>query len=300
MYTESQKLMNDEIVIAEALQGQVRIHAARTTAMVSEAQKIHNCAPTSAAALGRTMTVAALMASDLKNPNEHVKVRIDGKGPCGAINVQADGAGNVRGLIGNPGVHMVRSDGHLAVGQAVGINGSLTVSRDMGLKEPFTGIVPLQTGEIGDDFAYYYAVSEQTPSVVAVGVLIDTDLSVNSAGGLIFQLLPNAEEEIIEAVEKVAREMKHVSEYMKEERSVDDIVRELFPDAAILSHKPVQWYCDCSKDHFADALATLHDKDLKDMIEEDHGAEIVCDYCHKAYQFTEAELQQILEGKHRA
>lgn len=300
MYTENQKQMNDEIVIAEALGGQVRIHAARTTAMVSKAQQIHNCAPTSAAALGRTMTVAALMASDLKNPGEHVQVRIDGKGPCGAINVQADGAGNVRGMIANPGVHMVRNDGHLAVGEAVGTNGSLTVSRDMGLKEPFTGIVPLQTGEIGDDFAYYYVVSEQIPSAVAVGVLIDTDLSVKAAGGLIFQLLPNADEEVISAVEKTVREMKHVSEYMQEEKDVEEIIHQLFADAVILSHKPVRWHCDCSREHFADALATLHDKDLNAMIQEDHGAEIICDYCHKVYQFTQADLQQILEDKHRA
>ncbi len=155
-------MMKDEIVIAEALNGQVRIHAARTTAMVKEAAEVHHCWPTSAAAL------------------------------AGKISVQADGAGNGRGMIGNPEVYLSRADGHLDVGKAVGIDGTLSVSRDMGLKEPFTGVVALQTGEIGDDFAYYLVRSEQTPSVVAVGVLVGTDTKVKTAGGKINHLHPDA------------------------------------------------------------------------------------------------------------
>ena len=290
-------MMKDEIVIAEALNGQVRIHAARTTAMVKEAAEVHHCWPTSAAALGRTMTVTALMASDLKDPEEHVVVTIDGKGPAGKISVQADGAGNVRGMIGNPEVYLSRADGHLDVGKAVGIDGTLSVSRDMGLKEPFTGVVALQTGENGDDFAYYLVRSEQTPSVVAVGVLVGTDTKVKTAGGMIIQLLPDASEETIEAVEQVTKTMKPMTEYMDEGIEVEDLIRLLFPDAAILEHKPVQWHCGCSKEYYGELLLTLHEKDLKDMMEEDHGAEITCSYCEKQYRYSEEELKQLLEKK---
>lgn len=290
--------MKDEIVIAEALNGNVRIHAARTTAMVDEAQKAHKLYPTSCAALGRVMTVAALMASDLKDPKEHVVVKINGGGPVGSIQVQADGAGHVRGYVDNPDVYLTRKDGHLDVGKGVGTDGSLSVSRDMGLKEPFTGIVPLRTGEIGDDFAYYYAVSEQTPSVVAVGVLVNhNDMNVQAAGGMIMQLLPDAGEDVIEQVEAVSRTMKPMTQYMQEETSVEDVIRALFPDAVIMEHKPVEWHCDCSKDYFSEALSGLHENDLQDMINEDHGAEIVCHFCGKKYQFSEEELRQILASK---
>lgn len=293
-------MSKDEIVIADALQGQVRIHAAVTTAMVEEARKVHDCWPTSCAALGRTMTVGALMASDLKDPREHVSISINGQGPAGKISVQADGAGNVRGYINEPHVYLKREDGHLDVGKAVGTNGVLTVSRDMGLKEPFTGVVPLQTGEIGDDFAYYYAVSEQTNSCVAVGVLIGTDLRVADAGGLVIQLLPDATEETIEAVEAAVKVMKPMTQYMEEGKNCEDVIHLLFPDAVILGHKDVRWHCDCSREYFMDGMAALHAEDLQAMIDEDHGAEIVCQYCGKKYQLSEDDLRSILENKKRA
>ncbi len=288
--------MRDEIVIAEALNGAVRIHAAVTTAMVEEVRSLKEMYPTSCAALGRVMTANALMASDLKDPNARINVRIDGKGPVGTILSQADGEGNVRGFVDNPQVYLFRnSDGKLDVGQAVGRNGTLTVSRDLGLKEPFTGVVNLQTGEIGDDFAYYFAVSEQTPSVVGVGVLVDTDYSVKAAGGIIIQLLPNAPEEVIEAVEKAAGAMRPVSASVDQGMNAEEIIKELFPDAVILDHKPVQWRCDCSREHFARGLALIHEKDLQEMIDEDHGCETVCQYCGRKYQFTEEELKEILQ-----
>ena len=168
-------MMKDEIVIAEALDGQIRIHAACTTALVEHARKHHHCMPTSAAALGRTLTVTAIMASDLKGENEKVTAMFNGHGPAGTVLAQADAKGNVKGFIGDPNLYLVREDGHLAVGQAIGTDGNLTVSRDMGLKEPFTGVSKIQSGEVGDDFAYYFAISEQTPSVVGVGVLVSPD-----------------------------------------------------------------------------------------------------------------------------
>jgi molecular chaperone Hsp33 len=292
-------MIKDEIVIAEALNGAVRIRAAVTTAVVQEAQKLHEMYPTSCAALGRVMTANALMASDLKDANARINIRIDGKGPVGLIVSQADGAGHVRGYVDNPQVYLFRnSDGKLDVGQAVGHNGTLTVTKDLGLKEPFTGVVNLQTGEIGDDFAYYFAVSEQTPSVVGVGVLVDTDYSVKAAGGMIIQLMPDATEETIEAVEKVAKIMRPVSQSIDNGMTAEEMIKELFPDANILGTQPISWQCSCSKEHFGDALALVHEKDLEAMINEDHGCEAVCQYCGAKYNFTEDELKAILE-KHR-
>ncbi|MCR5450793.1 MAG: Hsp33 family molecular chaperone HslO [Solobacterium sp.] len=291
--------MKDKIVIASAMNHMVRIHAACTTALCQEADRLHDMYATSCAALGRTMTAAALIASDLKSPEEHVTVSIDGKGPVGRISVQADGQGNVRGYVQDPHVYLFReSDRKLDVGRAVGTDGTLTVSRDMGLKEPFTGVVKLVSGEIANDFAYYFAISEQTPSVVALGVLVDTDGSVRSAGGMFIQLMPGAPEEVISAVEQIAANMKPMSAYIDAGMTPEAIISELFEEPEFMEEKPVQWNCDCSKEHFADALMLVSEEDLLSLIEEDHGAETVCQFCSKKYQFNEAELREILE-RHR-
>lgn len=290
--------MKDEIVIADALEGQVRIHAACTTQLVEEARIHHHCMPTSAAALGRTMTVTAIMASDLKNPDEKITSVFNGHGPAGTVLAQADGKGNVRGFIGDPNLYLVREDGHLAVGQAIGTNGTLTVSKDLGLKEPFTGVSQIRSGEVGDDFAYYFAISEQTPSVVGVGVLVNPDGTIQAAGGLIYQLLPNASEEAIAFCESVASKQKPVSDLINESGSLDEIIRTYFPDAQMLDERNVQWHCDCSKQRFHAGLLTLQDTDLLEMIEEGKGAECVCQYCNTPYQFTTEELKEILDEKH--
>lgn len=290
--------MKDEIVIADALDGEVRIHAACTTQLVEEARKRHYCMPTSAAALGRTMTVTAIMASDLKSENEKITSIFNGHGPAGTVLAQADGSGNVKGFIGDPNLYLVREDGHLAVGQAIGTDGTLTVSRDMGLKEPFTGVSKIQTGEVGDDFAYYFAISEQTPSVVGVGVLVSNDGSVQAAGGLIYQLLPGASEEAIEACEKVARLQKPVSELMDSGMGLEEIICTYFPDANILEHRDVQWHCGCHKDRFYRSLMTLAESDIQEMIDDDQGAECVCQYCNTPYFFSTEELKKLLEDKH--
>ncbi len=289
--------MKDEIVIAEALNHEVRIHAAVSTQMAEEARKAQDSAATCTAALGRTLTVTALIASDLKRKEEHVRVRINGGGPIGTILTEGDGDGNVRGCGENMQYYAVKENGHLDVGKVVGTNGTLQVSRDMGLKEPFTGTVLLRSGEIGDDFAAYFMESEQVGSVVSVGVLVDTDSSVKAAGGMILQLLPNASEETIVQLEQITAHLKPMSETVAEGIEPEVLIKQLFPDAEILAHKPLRWHCDCSKEHFAQALSALRESDLSEMIEEDHGAEIVCHYCRKKYLFTEAELKEILENK---
>lgn len=289
--------MQDEIVIAEALDGAVRIHAARTTALVEEARKVHHCLATSAAALGRTLTVTAVMASDLKDPGEKVSCTFDGKGPCGMVNAQADSEGHVRGWIQNPSVYLTKPNGHLDVGKGIGTDGNLTVTRDLGLKEPFTGVVQIQTGEVGDDFAYYYAVSQQTPSVVAVGVLVNPDGEVIQAGGLILQLLPDAPEEVIETVEKITKQLRPMTELMAEGKTPEDVIHLYFDDADILETRPVEYACSCSKEHYHDAMKMLKKEDLQEMVDDGKPAEITCQYCGKKYVFSHEELAQILEEK---
>ena len=253
--------------------------------------------PTSAAALGRTLTATAIMASDLKSSAEHITATINGHGPAGTVLAQADGEGNVRGFIGDPNLYLVREDGHLAVGAAVGTDGNLTVTRDMGLKDTFTGMSALQSGEIGDDFAYYFAISEQTPSVVGVGVLVDPDGSIKAAGGLIYQLMPGADEEAIAFCEDVAAKQKPVSQLIESGMDLEEMIHTYFPDAQILAHKDVRWHCGCSRESFRASLSTLHDDQLKEMVDDGKGAEIICQFCNSRYFFDSQQIQQIREEK---
>ena len=196
--------MTDYIVRATAADGQIRAFAAYTKDVVEEARKRHDCWPTAAAALGRVLTIGSIMGSMQKNQDEKLTIQINGGGPIGTILVDCFPDGNVRGFVSDPHVHMTYNDtGKLAVGIAVGKEGTLKVIRDLGMKDDFAGTVNLQTGEIGDDFAYYFTVSEQTPSAVSLGVLVDTDNSVIAAGGLLIQMLPDAIEEDIEKVEAI-------------------------------------------------------------------------------------------------
>jgi molecular chaperone Hsp33 len=289
--------MNDEIVIAETGDGLVRIHAACTTAMVEEARKTHDCLATSAAALGRTLTVTAVMASDLKSDQERITSIFNGHGPAGTVLAQANGKGDVKGYISDPHIYLTRSDGHLDVGRAIGTDGNLTVTRDMGMSQPFTGVVKIQTGEVGQDFAYYYAVSEQTRSVVSVGVLVEPEGNVSAAGGLILQLLPDAGEETVERVEEVAKKLKPMTDLIREGKDMETIIHMYFPDAVILDHRPVRYYCGCSREHYHDALKVLKVSDLQEMIADDAPAEITCAYCEKKYIFPVDELKEILAEK---
>ena len=288
----------DELVIAEALNGMVRVRACRSTDLVEKMHMLHNTAPTSTAALGRVMTINTIMASDLKDPDAKCVVTINGHGPAGTIVSQATPSGKVRGFIGDPNIYLVKeSNGKLDVGKAVGTNGLLNVTKDLGLKEPFTGVVELQTGEIGDDFAYYFAVSEQIPSVVSVGVLVGYECHVRAAGGILIQMLPNASEEAYDIVENVAKTMKPVSSYIDSGMMPEEIIKTLFPDASILGRNDIGWECDCSKEHFMNAMSLISKEDIEEMICEDHGAHVKCQYCEKEYSFTEDDLKEVL-NKH--
>lgn len=290
--------MQDKLIKAVARNGNVRIYALRSTNLVEKARLQHDLWPTSLAAMGRLLSVTVMMASMLKEEDHSIIVQLNGGGPIGTCMVQAYGNGQVKGFVGDNEIYLKYNESNkLAVGLAVGNQGYLQVTKDMKMKDKFTGQVALQTGEIGDDFAYYFAVSEQTPSVVSLGVLVDTDYSCKASGGLLIQLMPNALEEDIVVVEEVVKHLQPISSLIEEGKLLEDIVTSLFNDAKILESKQVGWHCDCSKDRFKGALSTLKEEDLIQMIEEDHQAEVKCEYCNTKYIISEEELKFILGFK---
>lgn len=272
-----------------------RVFACQTTNLLEESRKKHGLWPTASAALGRMMSVTLMMAAMNKN-NEKMTVTINGGGPIGTMMVVTHGDGHIKGFVGNPEVHYTyNSNGHLAVGVAVGNQGTLQVIKDMGLKEPFCGTVPLQTGEIGDDFSYYFMVSEQTPSVVSVGVLVNDTNEILSSGGFIIQLLPEATEDDIVYIEEKMKDFPAVSSLIEEGKTPEDILKMLFEDVEITDKQDLFYTCDCSKEKMLAALSTIGKNELKKMIQEDHGCEMSCQFCNTKYQFSEEELQQLLE-----
>lgn len=292
--------MKDALCKALVLEERVRVLVARTTDMVQEARDRFDLHPCACAALGRTLSVGSLMGSMLKSDREMLTIAINGHGPIGSIIVDAYANGNVRGFCSDPHVKDVfKYEGKLDVGAVVGTDGTLTVTKDLGMEENFTGTVELVSGEIGEDFAYYFTLSEQTPTAVSVGVLIAPSGNVESAGALIIQMLPDATETDIQICEHVLQGLKPMSTIIKEydDSSLEQLVRDLFEDAKILETHPVSYWCPCDKDRMARALATLKNDQLQAMIDEDHGCEITCNFCNERYHFTEDELKDILEKK---
>lgn len=287
--------MSDKIIRGLALDGNIRVFVAKTTDLVSYAQSIHQTQPAATAALGRVMSIASVMASGLKDERQKLKIDIRGNGPLKNILVDANNQGHIRGLVGNPEAHGVNALGKLDVGGIIG-QGTLLVSHEFNGKTGFQSQVALQTGEIGDDFAYYFHQSEQLPSAVSVGVLVGEDGAVISAGVILIQVLPSAVESDISAVEHVLSGLKPVSTIMSE-MEAKDVALSLFSDMNILSETDVTYECTCSKEQMYDALRTLNVEDLNEMIHEDHGAQLECHYCHNKYQFTEADLVALVNDK---
>lgn len=286
--------MEDSLIKALACEGRVRVLIASSTNLCEEARKRHDCWPTAAVALGRVLTIGSIMGSMQKNKDEKLTIQINGGGPIGTILVDCFQDGTVRGFVGDPHVHMTYNDtGKLAVGIAVGKEGTLKVIRDLGMKDDFAGTVNLQSGEIGDDFAYYFTVSEQTPSAVSLGVLVDTDNSVIAAGGMLIQMLPDAMEEDIEKVEKIVARLKPMSALIHEGNSLEDILNEYFDEIEILEKQPIRFTCSCSKSAMKRALLTLSKDERNKLIEEDHGCEITCHWCNEHYTFSEDELREL-------
>ena len=287
----------DYIARAVSADGFIRIFACRTTDLAAEAARIHNLSATSAAALGRTLTAAALMGAMIKDNGTSVTIKIDGGGPIGQILAVTDNSSMVRGYVDNPHADAPsRADGHLDVAGVVGTDGFLTVTRDYGLKEPYSSSVPLATGEIGDDFTAYFAASEQTPSAVGLGVLVDKDLSVKCAGGFIVQLMPGATEEHIADIEKAMRNFKSVTEALSGGKTPEQIAESLVTDQTLFFYENIKtaYFCPCSKERMARALISLGKKELEAIIEEDHKAELSCRFCNNCYTFSEEELKKML------
>lgn len=287
--------MSDRLLKALAREGRVRIYICETTQLVQEAKERHDLWPTASAALGRVLNVGCMMGSNLKSEKEKLTIVINGGGPIGTIMADAFSDGSVRGFVGDGHVHYMYNDTNkLAVGIAVGTNGYLEVKKRMGLKEDFVGKIALQTGEIGDDFAYYFALSEQTPSIVSVGVLVEEDNSIIASGGLLIQMMPDANEEDISFSETLVQSLRPISTMLQQGMSLEDILSTLYDDVKVLEQRELAFRCECSHDKMEAAIATLSKEELKSMIEEDHGCEINCQFCGSSYPFNEEELHEIL------
>lgn len=292
--------MKDYALIAYAYDQSVRIYVATSTNLVEEARKIHQTWPTATAALGRTLTVSAMMGMMYKE-GERITLRVKGDGPIGSLLVESNPLGEVRGEIQNPFVYIKYESGpkagKLNVGEAIG-QGFLHVTKDLGMKDFFTSSSELQTGEIGDDFTYYFAVSEQTPSSVGVGVLINVDQSVLASGGYILQLMPNIKEETIQKIEKIIAEFPAVSSLIQVGKSPEEILHMLADGTEeILKKQPIGYVCHCSKDGFSRSLSALDQETLHMLIHEDGQAEIECHFCKKKYVFSKEELEKIRENQ---
>ena len=296
--------MTDKIIRATAAQEYIRAFAVDSTEMVAQAREIHKTFPVVTAALGRLISAGAMMGSMMKGDDDLITLTVKGDGPIGSITVTADSHGNVKGFPGNPSVDIppredpISGAVKLDVGGAIG-QGILTVSMDLGLKEPYNGQVELQTGEIGEDLAYYFTVSEQTPSAVALGVMIGKDSSVLHAGGFIIQLMPDAQEEVITALEAKLADLEPVTTLMERGLGPEEILRLILGDMNLIitEEKSVRFHCNCSRERISHALATLSTADLESMISDDEEIEVKCFFCNSAYKFGTDELKEILASR---
>jgi molecular chaperone Hsp33 len=282
-------------VKALAYEGFVRAYAVNATETIAEAQRRHDTWNTSSAALGRTMIGALMLGATLKGEDK-MTVKIEGNGPAGAIVVDSNGKGEVKGYIKNPHISLPLNEvGKIDVRGAVGTEGMFTVIKDLGLKEPFSGQTPIVSGEIGEDFTYYLAVSEQIPSAVGVSVLVDTDDSIKTAGGFMIQIMPGASDEIIDQIEARLKETARISTLLDEGQTPEEILQKLLAtdDVEFLETMSVQFKCDCSKEKFASAIITLGAEQIQELIDQDHGAEAVCAFCNNKYEYSEADLYEL-------
>ena len=287
-------MLNDGLYHISLMGGQARAILIESTNLVQRAKDIHHLSRTATAALGRTLTMAAIMGSMLKNDSDSITAQIKGGGPIGTILAVAHGDCSVKGYVGNPDVELPRVGKKLPVGPAVGKDGKLTVIKDLHLKEPYVGQVNLVSGEIAEDFAMYFTASEQTPSLVSLGVLV-SDEKVESAGGLLIQMLPGASEAAIASIENSVGMFMDISGTMREyhlKDAVQQLLLHLEPE--VLQERTPQYRCDCSRERIERMLVTLGRDELADMIEKQHGAQVDCHFCNRRYEFSEDDLKTIL------
>ena len=288
--------MSDYIVRATAANSQIRAFAATTRDLVEEARKAHNTSPIATAALGRLMTAGSMMGSMMKGEKDLLTLQIKCSGPISGLTVTADSKANVKGYAFNPNVMLPPSEqGKLDVGKALDL-GVLSVIKDMGMKEPYVGQTQLVSGEIAEDLTYYFATSEQVPSSVALGVLMNKDNTVKQAGGFIIQLLPFAEEEVIDKLEKKLQEITSITALLDKDMTPEMILEHILGEFGleILDKVPTQFYCNCDKARVEKAIVSIGRKEIKEMIQEGKPIEVNCHFCNKNYTFSVEELKDIL------
>ena len=289
--------MSDYMVRATAANAMVRLFVCSSKELVEHARKIHNTTPVVTAALGRLLTAGAMMGSMLKGEKDLLTIQIHGSGPLKGMTVTADSKANVKGYVLEPKVDLPANSQHkLDVGGAVGI-GVMSVIKDLGLKEPYVGQTVLQTGEIGDDLTYYFATSEQVPSSVGLGVLMNKDNTVKQAGGFIIQLMPFASEEVVSQLEENLSKVQSVTSLLDEGKTPEQILEILLGnlDLEILDKIPTQFYCNCSKERVEKAIISIGRKDIQEMIDEKKDIEVNCHFCNTHYCYTVDDLKKMLK-----
>ncbi len=286
----------DQMLRAVSKDGFIKMQVVTARDTVQRANEIHHCTPTTIAALGRTLCAASMLGEQLKEDHATLTIRVQGGGPIGSVVAVSDSQGNVRGLVGDPGVDLpLRQNGKLDVGGAVGKDGMFTVSRDLGMREPYIGSTELVSGEIAEDLAAYLVESEQIAAASGLGVLVDTDRSVKAAGGFIVQLMPGAPEELIEKLEDNIFLMDQLTTILDEdgpETVIDQVMKGFEPE--IVSRTPVEYRCYCSHERVRGAIVTVGTDALKDMIAAGQAIEVSCQFCDATYTFQTAELESIL------
>lgn len=288
----------DKLVRCISEDGTLVMMAADTTEMVEKSQQIHKTSAVTSAALGRLLTASSLMGSMLKGENDSITLRINGGGPAGTVMAVSDSDGNARGYVQNPIVEIpLNSKGKLDVAGALGTDGSLTVIKDLNLKEPYVGQIPLVSGEIAEDITSYYAISEQIPSVCALGVLVNPDLSIKAAGGFIIQLLPTALDDTIDAVERCIKDIPPVTAMLSEGLTPEEICHKVLSEFKldVLDSSKPAYKCNCSRARVEAALISTGRESLEELSQEEN-TEVNCQFCDKKYNFSGAEIKRLMDN----
>lgn len=287
--------MSDYLIRGTALEGKVRAFAVQTNVLTEELSQRHQTSPTATAALGRTVAAGLLIGAMLKG-EEHLIIQVKGDGPIGQIVVDANAKGEVRGYVDNPLVDPpLKENGKLDVAAAVGTDGFLYITKDLGLKEPYKGSVPLISGELAEDFTYYFVKSEQTPSAVALGVLVNTDHSILASGGFVIQLLPGLADDEISSIEGVLARIPSFTSMLGGGLNLEEILQTILPSFRKLDEMDVMFRCKCSRERVESTLISLGKSELQEILDEEGFAEVVCHFCNEAYRYDEEDLKRMIK-----